>query len=231
MSECEHSFVCFARDFDDPHYYCGGCGERLGTTYCGNPEDVAFKTISEKGHVSNFETQDICLHPFVYYTGNPSNIQCYCGVCGKKLVARISPAAKREKTVSADPIKTISEEEFKMGGYTTKDSGARQEFESGMVRDIQEDKARYDLLDMPMLTRWAELMARGAKKYGEHNWKKAFSQQELDRFRSSALRHMMQWINNETDEDHAAAVYFNIAGAEMVKRKLKDISSWDLRQG
>lgn len=34
---------------------------------------------------------------------------------------------------------------------------------------------------------------------------------------------MMQWINGETDEDHAAAIIFNIAGAEHVKSKLGDI--------
>lgn len=106
-------------------------------------------------------------------------------------------------------------------GWETKDSGQRQEFSTGMRRDIQTDKPRYDLVDWPMITRWAELMARGAVKYGEHNWKKASTQEELDRFRASALRHLIQWFNGETEEDHAAAVYFNIAGAEMVKEKLK----------
>ncbi len=105
--------------------------------------------------------------------------------------------------------------------YQTKDSGQRQEFSTGMVRDIQTNKPRYDLVDWHMITRWAELMQRGALKYGEHNWKKAETQEELNRFKASALRHVIQWFNEETDEDHGSAVYFNIAGAEMVKRKLK----------
>lgn len=50
--------------------------------------------------------------------------------------------------------------------YVTKDSGKRQDYESGMKRDVQEGKPRYDLIYEPMLTRWAELMARGAEKYG-----------------------------------------------------------------
>lgn len=107
-------------------------------------------------------------------------------------------------------------------GFITKDSGERHQFSTGMMRDIQEGKPRYDLLDFPMLERWAGLMARGAVKYGANNWKKASTHEELDRFKSSALRHMFQWANGETDEDHAAAVYFNIAGAEMVKEKLKE---------
>jgi len=109
----------------------------------------------------------------------------------------------------------------KMRGFTTKDSGKRVEFESGMVRDIQDDKPRYDLLDRPFLKRWAELMGRGAKKYGENNWKKAASEAELRRFEASAIRHLFQWLEGDTSEDHAVAVAFNLAGAEMVKEKLK----------
>lgn len=106
-------------------------------------------------------------------------------------------------------------------GYETKDSGQRQEYQSGMVRDTQENKPRFDLLfidDMPYaeqpLTRWAALMGRGAYKYGEKNWTNANSHEELDRFKASAARHFAQWMCGETDEDHGAAVYFNI-GAYM----------------
>src|ERR1700693_948931 len=107
------------------------------------------------------------------------------------------------------------------GQYQTKDSGQRQEFSTGMVRDIQTDKPRYDLVDWPMIKRWAELMQRGAVKYGEHNWKKAETEIELERFKASTLRHAIQWFMGETDEDHAAACFFNVSGAEMVKEKLK----------
>lgn len=102
----------------------------------------------------------------------------------------------------------------------TKDSGKRIKFKSGMVRDIQDDKPQYDLIYMPMLKRWAELMARGAKKYGRDNWKKAKGEEELNRFKASALRHMIQWFEGENDEDHASAVFFNISGAEMIKQKM-----------
>lgn len=106
-------------------------------------------------------------------------------------------------------------------GFTTKDSGKREEFSSGMVRDTQDDKPRYDLLDRAFLKRWAELMGRGAKKYGEENWRKATGAGELARFRASAIRHLFQWLENDESEDHAAAVAFNLAGAEMVKEKMK----------
>lgn len=106
--------------------------------------------------------------------------------------------------------------------FATKDSGKRVTFSTGMNRDVQDDKPRYDLIDMPMLKRWAELMARGAVKYGVRNWCKAETEEELERFKASALRHMIQWFENDESEDHGAAVYFNIAGAEMVKTKLHE---------
>jgi hypothetical protein len=42
----------------------------------------------------------------------------------------------------------------------------------------------------------------------------------LERFKSSAMRHFMQWVSGEEDEDHAAAVLFNINAAEYTKSKL-----------
>lgn len=105
--------------------------------------------------------------------------------------------------------------------FITKDSGIRQAYDSGMVRDIQDGKPRYELLDRTYLREWAELMARGAEKYGDDNWRLADSKEELARFKASALRHMFQWMDDETDEAHHVAVAFNIAAAEYVKKKLE----------
>lgn len=110
--------------------------------------------------------------------------------------------------------------------YTTKDSGKRQEYASGMRRDTQESKPDFSLLltDLPydeqMLTRWAALMTRGADKYGRRNWQLANSHEELERFKASAFRHFMQWITGQDDEDHAAAVLFNIQAYEYIKHKI-----------
>jgi hypothetical protein len=108
--------------------------------------------------------------------------------------------------------------------WTTKDSGARTTFETGMQRDVTTGKPRWDLvspaglpLGVTMGYRHAMLMARGAEKYGDRNWEKARTDGEYARFKQSAYRHFMQWYHGEDDEDHAAAVYFNIAGAEFVQ--------------
>lgn len=105
-------------------------------------------------------------------------------------------------------------------GWVTKDSGERAEFASGMVRDTNSGKPDYTLCDLDMLKRWAYLMTRGKEKYGRENWRKANSKEELERFNESAFRHFIQWLSGEKDEDHAAAVFFNIAAAEYVKGKL-----------
>lgn len=117
-------------------------------------------------------------------------------------------------------------------GFVTKDSGERVEFGSGMRRDTQEGKPRFDLLfpkgvpfDEQFMTRVAALMARGAVKYGDRNWELADGQAELDRFVASAARHFHQWLAQrlgapEDGEDHAAAVAFNLMGTEFVRWKL-----------
>lgn len=111
--------------------------------------------------------------------------------------------------------------------YVTKDSGTRASFDSGMVRDTQEGKPRFDLLipagvpfEAQFLTRCADLMARGAVKYEDRNWEQADSAKELARFKSSAFRHLMQWMCGNTDEDHAAAVMFNLMAYETTGYKM-----------
>jgi len=104
--------------------------------------------------------------------------------------------------------------------FQIKDSGERHQFDSGMVRDVTEGKTDFTLvLDGPMLKRWAEHMTRGASKYSKRNWMQAAGNEELERFKESAFRHFLQWYWGDADEDHAAAVIFNINGAEYVRER------------
>lgn len=113
--------------------------------------------------------------------------------------------------------------------FTTKDSGKRIKMgKTEMVRDTNEGKARFDLLipeGIPygeqFLTRWAQLMARGAEKYGERNWELGEYPEAYWRAKESAMRHMVQWIAGDTDEDHAAAIVFNVAAAEFFLTKYR----------
>lgn len=104
--------------------------------------------------------------------------------------------------------------------FDLKDSGQRQQFDSGMVRDPTTDKIDYSLaLDGPMFERLAVHLTKGAQKYSKRNWMQASGGAELARFRESAVRHFMQWLHGDTDEDHAAAVFFNVNGYEFVKER------------
>lgn len=106
--------------------------------------------------------------------------------------------------------------------FTVKDSGERKQWPSGMRRDTDDTKVRWDLVfDGPMLRRYAEHLTKGAVKYEPRNWMKASSQEERDRFRASAARHFAQWMAGDKDEDHAAAVMFNLTGYEYVEERLR----------
>ncbi len=104
--------------------------------------------------------------------------------------------------------------------YVTKDSGKRVEYPSGLRRDLQEGKPRYDLIYEPFLTDFANLLTRGAEKYGANNWMLADSIEELDRFKASAYRHFVQFMRGDLDEDHKSAVAFNLAAIQMMMDKL-----------
>lgn len=109
----------------------------------------------------------------------------------------------------------------KQPSFTIKDSGERMQFDSGMVRDVTTDKTNVALVyDGPMFWRWAVHLTKGALKYSKRNWMKANGEKEYERFRESAARHFQQWYRGDKDEDHAAAVFFNINGAEYVKENL-----------
>lgn len=119
--------------------------------------------------------------------------------------------------------------------FTIKDSGKRQEYSTGMIRDSQE-KIRYDLIPLFLLGRLAEHLTKGAKKYKPRNWEKASTPQELDRFIQSAWRHWLQLLVGLDDEDHFSALIFNLCGIEMVKAKLgkgwkKQLRKYQMEEG
>lgn len=82
-------------------------------------------------------------------------------------------------------------------------------FETGAQRDDNRGKIRPDLISPLMLKALGRVMAEGAEHYGERNWEKGIPDEV---FKESASRHYVQWMNEETDEDHAAKIIFNVMG-------------------
>lgn len=87
------------------------------------------------------------------------------------------------------------------------DSGERREFDTGAVRDIQEGKGRFDLIPYEGLMRLAQHYENGLKKYGERNWEKGIP---ISGCINSAFRHVLKYIAGWNDEDHLAAIAWNV---------------------
>lgn len=77
-------------------------------------------------------------------------------------------------------------------------------------------------LDGPLLGRLAKHLTKGEETHGKRNWMMAHTEEDLERFRESAVRHFFQWLAGEASEDHFAATVFNMNGYEHTKEKLKD---------
>jgi hypothetical protein len=102
-----------------------------------------------------------------------------------------------------------------------KDSGERQEFSTGAVRDTQGGKGRYDLLPASAIFAIARVFEEGAIKYKARNFEKGIP---LSRFIDSGLRHIFKHLEGYRDEPHMAQAAWNILAyihtATMIERGL-----------
>lgn len=108
-----------------------------------------------------------------------------------------------------------------------KDSGERVTYASGSMRDPSTGKIKWSRITFgPMMRRWAQHLTTAEAKYpdsqpGVPNFMLIETEEERMRYKESAFRHFMSWFNEETDEDHAAAVFFNINGVAIIDEKRK----------
>jgi hypothetical protein len=89
-----------------------------------------------------------------------------------------------------------------------KDGGAMTAFSTGSKRDVQDGKGKFFLISTIALRRLAKHYENGAKKYASRNWEKG---QPLSQYLDSCFRHLVKTIDGLNDEDHAAAVMWNMA--------------------
>lgn len=81
--------------------------------------------------------------------------------------------------------------------------------ENGGNRDSAEGKLDYTLLPIPALNRVVQHYVNGLKKYGRNNWHKLNTPADIERYKQSMFRHLIQYLEKKKDEDHLAAVVWN----------------------
>lgn len=86
------------------------------------------------------------------------------------------------------------------------DSGERSTFETGAVRDAMKGKGCPSLLPIDALRAASRRFEDGAEKYGRSNWEKGIP---LSRYADSLYRHLWQFMEGDTTEDHGGAVIWN----------------------
>lgn len=110
--------------------------------------------------------------------------------------------------------------ENKIFNSPLKDSGSRQQFNSGAVRDNGKGKGRFDLLSTQMLFRLAKHYENGALKYEPRNFEKGMP---ISRCVDAAMRHLTKYLAGWNDEDHLAAVCWNIAAIMLYEERMPEL--------
>ena len=87
------------------------------------------------------------------------------------------------------------------------DSGERQEFKTGAVRETASGKGSPSLISPELIFRLSKHLELGAKKYAPRNWESGFP---FSRVMDSLLRHVFQYIAGDNAEDHLAAITCNV---------------------
>lgn len=101
--------------------------------------------------------------------------------------------------------------------FVTKGTDTSEKFLTGAVRGHQAGKPRYDLIGLHAQRREAELLERGAARYGERNWEKG---QNVARTLASLMRHVYAYAEGDREEDHLAAIRFNAASIMHVEEEV-----------
>src|SRR3990167_3190792 len=92
--------------------------------------------------------------------------------------------------------------------HKTKFSGKKDAFPTGATRDRRAGKGRFDLTTPFMEARLAGVYERGSINHGDRNWEKGIP---FSRLLDSAKRHVNQFQQGMTDEDHIAQAIWNLA--------------------
>jgi len=111
-----------------------------------------------------------------------------------------------------------------------KDSGHKETYNTGAQRDNPEKKGRFDLMSTQGLLRLARWYELGAKKYTDRNWEKGIP---IGRCVDAAMRHLIKYLAGCDDEDHLAAVAWNVFAImfyEYYNKDMQDLPTWNTKE-
>lgn len=94
-----------------------------------------------------------------------------------------------------------------------------RQFKTGAQRDTGDGKLCMSLVPQEELNRVMKRYLSGASKYGKNNWVKGMP---LSVYFDSAHRHLQAWWQGDQDEDHAAAVVWNMLCAMWTENNKQD---------
>lgn len=190
---------------------CAGCGS-LARYYIGTPDPFKFwlcKYCLENRYPQNIDKAiDMSeMYPKCQSCGNPATLAVHQGINLYKALVCQTCYRERWSPAIVESLDDLIPGRRKMTFDKVQDSGAREEFSTGSRRDTQTGKGRPDLIPPYPMERLAKHYENGANKYGDRNWEKG---QPLMRYIASAKRHIIDIEKGMTDEDHFAAVIWNI---------------------
>lgn len=103
----------------------------------------------------------------------------------------------------------------------------QRKFDGGAVRDNNTGKGRCDLLPACAILRLSKHFQNGAKKYCERNWELGIP---ISCYMDSAIRHLMNYLDGQNDEDHLCAAAWNCLCAMWTEEKYPELQDLPSRR-
>lgn len=116
------------------------------------------------------------------------------------------------KSVEDDPKTHIDENLKKLPN-----TGEQTSFSTGAVRDAAKGKGFPHMIPPIGIRKIAKRFEDGAVNYGPHNWMKGIP---LSRYVDAIKRHCMAWEEGQTNEDHLAAIGWNMVCAAWTEEQI-----------
>lgn len=111
-----------------------------------------------------------------------------------------------EQTINNYIDEHVDDYVLRASQYTVVETPTKTEFPTGAHRSSDEDKPKLASLPWDMFPRLSFHYEKGAKIYGDNNWRKGMLSSHV---LNSLMRHVQQYRVGDRKEDHLSAIIFN----------------------